>query len=272
MSSWQAALDDVDRMNQARPAVAWRSGKRKATTQGGSYKRSRVTPRAGYSTVPRTTGVYGRGEMKYFDTEGTNLTVPASSNWAGTEVQPNVGTPNTFVCPTVGSAINQRIGRDITLMKLKIRGLIRVVPQQAVSTLDEACIVRLILVQDMQTNAAQVQGEQVMQPSTTADPSNCINTYQNLANFGRFKVFKDERIPLIQPEAVYEATSADQSGYNVPFEYTIQFPVGLKIRFNATNGGTIADIVDNSFTLLATCNNINLAPKLYYSARACYKE
>lgn len=86
-------------------------------------------PRSGYATVARTRGVYSKGEMKYFDTERSVTAIPASTDWTATEFPPNVGTPTTLVVPTVGSAINQRIGREIKVYKIKIRGNITMDPQ-----------------------------------------------------------------------------------------------------------------------------------------------
>ena len=58
----------------------------------------------------------------------------------------------------------------------------------------------------------------------------------------------------------------------VNFKYSIYFKKPISVRFNATNGGTVADIVDNSFHVLATCTSTALGPNLYYNCRVCYKD
>ena len=148
--------------------------------------------RRDYSTVPRTRGVYAVGEMKYFDTEGSTRAIPASSGWTGTEFPPNVGTPTTLFCPTVGSAINQRIGRSAKVHCIRIRGTIRIPQQANITSGDQASQIRLLLVQDDQTNAAQAQGEEIMVVPSTATGTVAVNSFMNLSNLGRFKILKDK--------------------------------------------------------------------------------
>lgn len=231
-----------------------------------------VVPRAGYTTVARTRGVYGQGEMKYFDTERSVTAIPASVDWTGTEFPPNVGTPTTLCVPTVGSAINQRIGREVKLYKLKIRGVLSADPQTDQTAADAASLIRLLLVQDKQTNATQAQGEQIMAAPTSADAKMAISSFQSLANFGRFNVWKDKMFKLENPNASYDGTNVEVMGLQRNFKFTITFKKPISIRFNATNGGTIADIVDNSFCLYAMTTNTSLTPRITYYSRACYKE
>ena len=74
--------------------------------QPAPQKRANVG-RVGYQPVARTKGVYGAGEMKYFDTDYI-AAVANAVNWTGTEADPAVFL--TLCVPTVGAAINQRIG------------------------------------------------------------------------------------------------------------------------------------------------------------------
>lgn len=238
-----------------------------------------TVPRAGYTTVPRTRGVYAQGEMKYFDTELPSTAIAASTDWTGTEYDPtttNEGTPVanplTLCVPKVGSAINQRIGREIKLHKLKIRGSIIVPAQQNQTAPDGGHIIRVILAQDMQTNSTQMQGEQLMQAPVTANATQAVLEFQSLANFGRFRVLKDKMFKVENPNISYDGTNMEQQGLIFHFKWTVNFREPVKIRFNATNGGTFSDIVDNSFHILANSNGTALAPTLTYNCRACYKE
>lgn len=241
-------------------------------TQGGEKRQALIYRRRGYSTVPRTRGVYSRGEMKYFDTERSSTALTAAAAWAGTEFPPNVGTPTTLCVPTVGAAINQRIGRGIFVYKIKVRGQINVANLTNQTAGLSAANVRLLLVQDMQTNAAQAQGEDIMTAPTGATALLAVGSYQSLANFGRFKVLKDKTIMLQNPNAAFDGTNIEVFGIQKPFKFNIRFRKPVCVRFNATNGGTIADIVDNSWCIYANCSNIGLAPTITYQARVCYKE
>lgn len=213
------------------------------------------------------------GEMKYFDTELDNTAIATSTAWTGTELPPNVGTPNTLVCPTVGSAINQRVGRRIRLYKLSVKGLLYTFPQAAQTAGDLQGVVRLALVQDMQTNGSQAQGEEIFQAPVTAAALQCISSFQSLATLGRFKVWKDKTILMGDPNMVYTgANNADVNGTTRPFKMNLKFSKPIEINFNATNGGTIADIVDNSFCVYATNGDTSAQVLMTYQARAYYKE
>lgn len=220
-----------------------------------------------YPTVPRTRGVYAKGEMKYFDSSRAGVTIPASAAWASTVLDPT--TLNTLVCPSQGSAINQRIGREIKLVKLKIRGVIQVPAQATASTADNATFIRFILVQDTQTNATQMTGAQLIGSGTTT-----VDSFQNLDNTGRFRVLKDKIMPFNNANLAGSPTTGDviQSGILRHFKFTYKPKYPISIRFNAVNGGTIADIVDNSFHIV--CNSLSsaLGSTLSYQVRACYKE
>lgn len=234
--------------------------------------KARPKKRRGYRTVARTRGVYAEGEMKYFDTERTSTALPASTNWTATEFPPNVGTPNTLVVPVVGSAINNRIGRMIKLLKLTVKGVIYVASQTNQGTNDNPSLCRVALVQDCQTNGAQAQGEDIFAAPTNAQPFNTVCSFQSLANLGRFKVWKDKWINLQNPNCSFDATNIEQAGLIKPFKFSLKFKNPIVVHFNAANGGTISDIVDHSFSIYATTTDTQLAPAIAYSARAYYKE
>jgi len=49
----------------------------------------------------------------------------------------------------------------------------------------------------------------------------------------------------------------------------------VKVQFNATNGGTVADIVDNSFHIICASTldvTSNQVPLINYYSRVAYKE
>jgi len=225
--------------------------------------------RKGYSSVARTRGAAVTGEMKYFDTVLTAGALPASTNWTGTEFDP--ATILTLFAPTVGAGVNQRIGKSAKVLSIKIKGYINIASQADQTATDAAVMVRVLLYQDLQTNAAQAQGEQVMDGSA-ASAFQMINSFQNIDNFGRFRVLKDKRIILDNYAVTYDGTNIEQSGMIRQFKFTHKFKKPVVVRFNATNGGTIADIVDNSWHVIATSNTGGPAPTISYSCRVNFKE
>ncbi len=228
--------------------------------------------RRGYSTVARARGPLSFGEMKYFDTERSATAVPASTNWTATEFPPNVGTPTTLCNPVVGAAINNRIGRKIKVHKIRVKGVLNVPAQANITAGDAAALCRLAFVCDSQSNGAQAQGETIFTDPTTDTALQAVNAFQSLANLGRFKVIKDKMINLQNPNLSYDGTNMEAQGISIPFKFSVLYRTPVTVSFNATNGGTIADIVDFSWCVYAMCTSADLAPTITYNGRAYYKE
>ena len=218
-------------------------------------------------------GVYAAGEMKYFDTEGVDLGLSApTTNMAGLELNPNIGTANTLVCPTVGSAINQRIGRKIKLHKIRVHGTIKTAVQANITAGEEPAAIRLCLVHDSQTNGTATASEDVFQNPTTTDSNAVVNAFMSLATLGRFKILKEKRVVLEDPNLAFDGTNIESNARIRWFKMDYKFKKPLVIDFNATNGGTIADVVNHQFTLMGWTTSTNLNPEVNYLARAYYKE
>lgn len=253
-------------------AKQYQATKKRRTTPGTTRQQFYPQQRIGYGSVPRARGASVTGEMKYFDTElaSTAITTVTTTWPAGTIKDPAVFL--TLCVPTVGAAINQRIGREIKVMKIKIKGTILVGTQAAQGAADNGAQIRYVLVQDMQTNAAAMTGAQLFTDGGAAETT--INAFQNLNNFGRFKVLKDKTINISNSNIAGSPTTGDlvQSGWKRPFKCNVNFKEPVRIRFNATNGGSIADIIDNSFHFLVGQDNVNLAATVAYSCRVAFKE
>jgi len=254
-------------------AQASKRGKKKGGMKG----------RANYTSVARTRGAAVTGEMKYFDCDYSATAITAvTTTWpAGTMQDPlttiNLGSaavanPLCLVVPTVGAALNQRVGRKITIRKIKIHGTFAVPAQAAQAGGDASAKLRIALVQDCQTNAAQMTGAQLYQDATQA--ATTISTFQNPNNFGRFRVLKDKIIQIGNLNLAGSPTTADviQNGAKVNFKFAVNFKKPVEVHFNATNGGTVADIVDNSFHIVCGTDSTALAPTLAYYSRVCYKD
>lgn len=240
-------------------------------------------PRVGYGSVARARGAAVTGEMKYYDTELVAAAISAcTTTWiAGTLMNPSssinlgdaaVATPLCLFAPKVSAALNGRIGRKVRVMKIRINGTVSAGAQSAHAAADNAPLVRLMLVQDCQTNAAAMTAAQLMNDATSATAT--INSMQNPNNFGRFKVLKQKKITLSNLSMTGSPTGADVilAGVKIPFKFNVKFKVPIDVHFNATNGGTVADIVDNSFHIVCGCDSTGPAEVLAYYCRVAYKE
>jgi len=238
-------------------------------------KRRRVTPgttRATYRRpkqrmyVARTPGGQILAESHYFDTERTVTAIAANTaTWTNTEYDPNTTAMLCLFAPVQGDDISQRNGRKIFVKKIKINGQITCNAQNAVNTLDAGSNIRIIVFMDKQTNAAQAQGEDVIGSGAGSD---AIHQFQNPANFGRFKVFKDKFFIMQNPVATGPNPAIEQAGLVKNFKFTLKPRVW--VNYNAGVTGTISDVVDNSFHLLANCTNAQLAPNITYKVRTVF--
>jgi len=238
--------------------------------------------RSGYSSVARTRGAMATGEMKYFDCAADlNAVTAVALNWGANVKDPDttinlgdapVATPNCLFAPKVSASLNGRVGRNVKVMKIKIAGHIVIAPQTGQTGADASAILRLILVIDQQTNSTQMSASDLLNNGTAAN--NTIHSYQNPNNFGRFRVLKDKRITISDLNMVGSPTAGDvvQTGKIIPFKFSHRFATPLVVHFNATNGGTVADIVDNSFHFIAGTSSGAYNPQYAYYSRVSYKE
>jgi len=248
-----------------------KSNKRRKIT--GTY--SSAQTRVGYATVARTRGVYAKGEMKYFDSVREIVAIPSTTTWANTVLDPNVSPVANMNClfvPTQGAGINQRIGKACKLYKIKINGLITTPNQINQVAADAGALIRIMLVQDMQTNGTQMTGTQLMTSPGVASVALAPLTHQNIDNFGRFRVLKDKKFVIADPNLAFDGANMEQGGQLRQWKMNLKFKRPIEVRFNAVNGGTVADIVDQSFHIIAISSNQDLTPYLSYSCRCCYKE
>lgn len=241
-------------------------------------------PRAGYSTVPRTRGWAAKGEMKYFDTELANNAIAACTTSWGTNTRQDpsttidlgaaaVATPLCLFAPTVGSALNQRIGRKVYVKKIKLAMNISCAAQTLQSAADALSHIRILLVQDMQTNAAQMTPSSLLNDASASQVT--VLSKQNPNGFGRFRILKDKKLNIANLNMVNDTGATGgivQSSYGRTFKIQHEFLKPVEVNFNATNGGTVSDIIDNSFHVIIGASNIGFAPVVNYYCRVCYKE
>lgn len=264
-----------------RQVPKWGSQNPKRTKRGPSTSAS--APARAKSVVP---------EMKYMDSNLAGSVITQLGNsWTGTRQDPattvNLGsaavaTPLCLCAPIPGSALNNRIGRQIDVRKIKINGFLNVQPNEGETLLDPNTKIRILLVQDMQTNGTQMDGVDLLGPATS-NGSEQINCFQDPKNFGRFRVLKDKVYQISDLNmGVYSITNAvppnpntlafAQEGKIINFKMNVNFKVPVRVRFNAGTAGTVADIVDNSFHVIAGQVNATSNCAINYWSRVCYKD
>lgn len=237
--------------------------------RGAAIRRARAqTSRRRF--VPRIMGPLSATESKY-DLKVLGLTnFPEGTSWAGAELDP--ATYLTLCLPAEGADIDNRIGRKISVYRIAIRGIIHTAVLQDQTDMLLAPSYRLILYIDQQTNGGQSQAEDIMSTGL-ATQEGVFTGFQNLNNLGRFRVLKDIIFEGRDVSSMTDGASTASIGAgDIPFKISYKFKDPLVIKFNSTNGGTIADIIDNSFHLIGAKSTADFAGTITYQCRTYYKD
>lgn len=202
------------------------------TTKFASAKKRRrfigKQPRRAYagSMVPLRTGGYfpNRTEKKVNDV--LTATYPVSTT----------GSFTLLANPSLGTDMNNRVGRKIVLKSFYIRG--KIGTQQSVSlaaTTSISQLMRMIIFADLQPNGAAPAVTDLL---VEAKPA----SHLNLNNRDRFVVYCDKQWINDPYVSVTTATQSQFGASRQAFTIKKYKKINLEVIFNATNGGTIADI------------------------------
>lgn len=223
------------------------------------------------SFVPRARGPFSVTEMKQFESFLEDKAIPEAAAMGGKEADP--ATLNTIFAPTTGSNFNNREGRKCTVFRIKINAVLEQDAEDSETTTNNGSMIRMVLYMDKQTNATFAQSENVFSTIGTPSVKNSINAMQNPANYGRFRVLLDRTFSAPITTSVNNngagTVTTDAPQRQIKLRYN--FRNGLKVHFNSTNGGTVADIIDNSLHVL--CWRVGgMSCKLDYHARVSFKD
>lgn len=165
-----------------------------------------------------------------------------------------------------GSEIYQRTGRKIYMKSLHIKGYIY--PTIGTGSTDPAFI-RMIVLYDAQPNGALPALADVLMDSSAAAATSVVSEL-NLNNRERFKILREQMWVMGPNNTIQQSAIQDGSQCLVVNEF-------IKLKkiesiYNATNGGTIADVTSGALIALFLCDTASttLAWKLAYSARLRY--
>ena len=127
----------------------------------------------------------------------------------------------------------------------------------------------LALVLDTHSNGAQLNSEDVFTVAA-AKKKLWINAFRDMTQVERYKVLWAKRFHEEHPPITYDGTNIEIGASSVPFEIYVNLK-GLPVSFKA-NGGTIADIVDNSLHLIAIPAFSTIQhPTIMYQARLRFR-
>lgn len=200
----------------------------------------------------RTAGLLGI-EHKYYDTYRSSVLMPFNNTtWAGCEVDPAVA--NCLNGIAQGDAAYNRDGKQISMNKIDITGVVTLANQTAETDSDTIGVIFIALVLDTQTNGAQLNSEDVYENPSGANYL-AAAPFRVMENTKRFKVLS--RV-LLDPTEFAPAVRNMYSGTNSTFYANgIQVPWSMHVNLGAMKvnykdgGGTVSSIMDNSLHIVA---------------------
>jgi hypothetical protein len=249
------------------PHASAKKSRTSTKTYPRSYTKKSSKPAATAANY-RTGGFIGK-ELKYYDTSTEAVTIPAAASLAVGMVDPATNALNTV--PS-GPGPEQRIGRNISMKKLTIRGKI-IVPEANSGNADPGCNVMVAVVLDTQCNGASPTGDDIFLNHNNID-GNQTNCMRNLEYTTRFKVLKQMRIIADQQWVTGTQPDHANSGRHIPFQCDINLG-SLRCQYTKpTTGGDeqIAAITDNALHVFAITDDSagNTKPQIQYMSRLRY--
>ncbi len=211
-----------------------------------SRKRPRYAPKKAVWKAPNVrTGGFTGIERKFIDYEVDKAVV---KSMAGGEVDPATGSISAIA---QGDGESNRDGRKCVLKQVMVRGYVELngLDDQGDEILTQAATVFVALVQDTQSNGAQLNAEDVYDDPTDTDLDPLA--YRNLQFSKRFRVLQTKLLQLT-PQVFSKSGGASTDQQTAPVRRPFMFMKNVNIPVN--HSGTTADIstvTDDSLHVLA---------------------
>lgn len=249
--------------------------KRRASAPISARRRKRAKPAPRKKAARKTLTTLNAEGPHYFDAERAAYTIPnITTNWAGAEVDATTGTGPVveklcLFAPIQGDDIANRQGRFVFVKTIRIHGVLIVPAQVAQTSADASLLIRALVIHDKQTNAAQFNSEDVLASGLAILP---MHQFRNVDFLKRFTVLKDKKFKFATVAMVNDGAGPPptiaQAGQRQYFDWT--FKINKLVEYNATNGGTVADIMDNSWHFMIGTDGAALAPTISYKVRTVF--
>lgn len=203
------------------------------------------------------TGGYEGLEKKFIDYEYGPTAI--SAGVAGGEADPASGSISAMAR---GDGQSDRDGRQCTLFSVHVSGRVILDADSAGGSNPLSGTARIVLVLDTQTNASQLNAEDVF-----VDPSSASHddlSFRNLQYQRRFRVLATETVNL-RRDLGFDSTT-NSSGQTYAFQMHKDFKNGIRVDHNGTTAD-VATITDNSLHVLAMSNDQSGPMTLTYYSR-----
>lgn len=220
------------------------------------YLSEYVLPKRYKREIEDTSVLMRKGEMQYYGTAIASGLTPA-----------NGSTGAAFLAMPQGTASNRRVGQEIYLWSLEVRGYSWI--QNEPVTDNASDIFRIVWVLDTQANGAAPSVTDILESATILSPFNDF-TVPN-----RFSVFYDKMF-IHNVEAAFTWRDFDNNNTHHnnyrkfrDISFCHDFPSPIKIQYKG-NAGTVVDMASNNLVILVIGLNANIVYNA--SVRVCFTD
>lgn len=212
--------------------------------------------------VAATAAFLSSPELKYFDTQCTERTVPSSLALDDWEFNPDF--LQIASVPPRGDGGQQMSGKAIRITSWSVKGSFWLKPTLNALEGLEPRWGFIALVLDSQTNGARCSSEEVFQFFTSSNNLANCSPFMNMLNSKRFRLLRRLTVDLSPKTLSIDIGIAPDpnawqcAGRFVPFEFFV--PLDLICNFNAwpaDGNDQIVGVVDNSLQVFAGTNHLN---------------
>ncbi len=241
-------------------------GKRFAAAQSGvraarTFARRGAPARRTFGRNLVTAGFLGI-EKKFYDTALTAAALTAPTDAAGGEHDPSA--TSMISTPIQGDGEENRDGKKIMIKSVQAKITLNV-PVLANQILASTPVrVFVALVQDTQTNGAQIVSESVYKNQSGAAVQ-AVTPMRDLLSGNRFKVLKSQVVSMGAPQQTYDGTNMENSGISRTLDWFIKLE--MPVNFNSGTTASVANVVDNSIHVIAYADTTVGGPTIAYNSR-----
>lgn len=204
-------------------------------------------------------------ETKYFDTS-FGQSISTAADWTGSEVPcvnyiqsdgttVGVYTDSALIPSAIGAGYGQVNGNKYYLKRLRLKGTVIPAVGSDQADVPAAASVRILLVQDLQPQGAQAQGESILTDMGSATQAHFSFMAMAAGSGGRFRILKD-KVFMCQPGPAgtdgASTVSTVRQGFNFKMQANFAKPIQVQLKANSATP-TVASLSNCNFFLLAHC-------------------
>lgn len=205
------------------------------------------------------------GEVKNIDFGKALTAIPATGAMTGGEMGPD--STHAFNGVAEGTSAITRVGREIRMLSLVIKGTVVMAAQVNQTAQDTAPTVTIVVVIDTQCNGVRPNSEDYYTNGLATDIL-APQAFRNL-NFGkRFLTLKTLKMTLRNPPSTWDGTNMEIAGSHRDFTLGINLK-GRK-QFYTSNLSTYAAMPAGAIEMFAFCSNSGYTPQLTYNSRLSF--